>query len=388
VGILTIPLRNLRRKPLRTAMMVLVFAAGVAAVTALANLSTRVGESLEAKMTAFGANVLITPKRESLHIGYGGMQLGDVSYDVKYLDEKSSVAAIRGIHHRDRIAAVAPKFAMLTRLNGKPAGVIGVDFAQELQIKSYWGAEGRVPEGGNEILAGSAAAAALGLTPGATVSVEGTPFTVSGVLFPTGSEDDNVLFTDLSALQKAAGKPGAVHFIEVAALCSGCPIEEITAQLEQALPGAEVTAMQQVVKQRMMTVEFVRTLAAAVSGVILLTACVMIGLSVFSAVNERIHEIGLLRALGFSKGSVFAVFSLEAVCVGLLAGAVGYLGGVWASGSLAGLLDIGGQPLGASLDPLHFCLALLGVPLLAALAALPPALKAARVEPSQALVML
>ena len=110
MGILTIPLRNLRRKPLRTAMMVLVFAAGVAAVTALANLSTRVGESLEAKMTAFGANVLITPKRESLHIGYGGMQLGDVSYDVKYLDEKSSVEAIRGIHHRDRIAAVAPKF--------------------------------------------------------------------------------------------------------------------------------------------------------------------------------------------------------------------------------------------------------------------------------------
>lgn len=388
MSIITIPLRNLRRKPLRTAMMVLVFAAGVAAVTALAHLSTRVGESLEAKMTAFGANILITPKRESLHVGYGGMQLGDVSYDVKYLDEKASVAAIRGIHHKDRIAAVAPKFALLTRVNGKAVGVIGVDFAQERLIKSYWGADGRMPEAAGEILAGSAAAAALGLAPGSVVDVENASFTVSGVLFPTGSEDDNVLFASLSALQAAAGKPGAVHFIEVAALCAGCPIEEITAQLEQALPGAQITAMQQVVKQRMMTVEFVRTLAVAVSGVILLTACVMIGLSVFSAVNERIHEIGLLRALGFSKGRVFAVFSLEAVCVGLLAGALGYVGGVLASGRLAGLLDLGGQVPAAGLDPAHLAVALLGVPLLAALAALPPALKAARVEPSQALVML
>jgi len=388
MGILTIPLRNLRRKPLRTAVMVLVFAAGVAAVTALAHLSSRVGESLEAKMTAFGANILVTPKRESLHVSYGGMQLGDVSYDVKYLDQAASLAAVRGIHHKDRIAAVAPKFVLLARVNGTAVGVIGVDFPQERLIKSYWGAEGRMPDAPDEILAGASAAAALGLSPGQRLDVEGRAFTVSGVLFPTGGDDDNVLFADLSALQAAAGKPGAVHFIEVSALCAGCPIEDITDQLERALPGARITAMQQVVKQRMMTVHFVQTLAVSVSVVILLTACVMIGLSVFSAVNERIHEIGLLRALGFSKGRVFAVFSLEAVCVGLLAGAVGYAGGVLASGRLAGLLDLGSQIPAAAFDPLHLLLALCGVPALAALAALPPALKAARVEPSQALVML
>lgn len=387
MGILLIPWRNLRRKPLRTALMILVFAAGVAAVSALATLSTQVGDNLEAKMSAYGANILVTPKRESLHVSYGGMQLGDVSYDVGALNAEATVAAIRSIHHRDRLAAVAPKLALLAQVDGQSVGVIGVDFDQELRIKSYWWPEGEMPKEPFHVLAGAHAARALGLAPGSEVAVMGRPFTVAGVLNVTGGDDDNVIFADIGALQSAAGKPGAAHFVEIAALCAGCPIEDITDQLEAALPNAEVITMQQVVRERMMTVDFVQKLAAGISAVILLTACVMIGLSIFTSVNERIHEIGLLRALGFSKGSVFAVFSLEAVGMGLVAGGLGQIGGMFASESLAGLVGLGDAAI-ATFNPLHFALALVVVPLLAALAALPPALKAARVEPSQALVML
>ena len=387
MGILLIPWRNLRRKPLRTALMILVFAAGVAAVSALATLSTQVGDNLEAKMSAYGANILVTPKRESLHVSYGGMQLGDVSYDVGALNAEATVAAIRSIHHRDRLAAVAPKLALLAQVDGQSVGVIGVDFDQELRIKSYWWPEGEMPKEPFHVLAGAHAARALGLSPGSEVVLMDRPFVVAGVLNVTGGDDDNVIFADITALQDAAGKPGAAHFVEIAALCAGCPIEDITDQLEAALPNAEVITMQQVVLERMMTVDFVQRLAAGISAVILLTACVMIGLSIFTSVNERIHEIGLLRALGFSKGSVFAVFSLEAVGMGLVAGVLGQIGGMFASESLAGLVGLGDAAI-TTFDPLHFALALVVVPLLAALAALPPALKAARVEPSQALVML
>lgn len=387
MGILLIPWRNLRRKPLRTALMILVFAAGVAAVSALATLSTQVGDNLEAKMSAYGANILVTPKRESLHVSYGGMQLGDVSYDVGALNAEATVAAIRSIHHRDRLAAVAPKLALLAQVDGQSVGVIGVDFDQELRIKSYWWPEGEMPKEPFHVLAGAHAARALGLSPGSEVVLMDRPFVVAGVLNVTGGDDDNVIFADITALQDAAGKPGAAHFVEIAALCAGCPIEDITDQLEAALPNAEVITMQQVVRERMMTVDFVQRLAAGISAVILLTACVMIGLSIFTSVNERIHEIGLLRALGFSKGSVFAVFSLEAVGMGLVAGVLGQIGGMFASERLAGLVGLGDAAI-ATFDPLHFVLALVVVPLLAALAALPPALKAARVEPSQALVML
>lgn len=387
MNILTIPLRNLRRKLPRTLLMAAVFSIGVASVTALLELSKAVGASLEEKLAAYGANILVSPKTETLSVSYGGLALGDVSVDVRSLGETETLAAIHGIHHKDRLSAVAPKFALLTKVRDTPVGVIGVDFDQELRIKSYWhAAAGSLEPPADGLLVGSRAAARLGLAPGEAVTVEGRPFTVAGVLGDTGSGDDDMLFADLHALQRAAGQEGRIHFVEVAALCSGCPIDEITSQLASGLPGTEVKAMGQVVKSRMMTVDFVKRLALAVSGVILLTACVMIGLSVFSSVNERKNEIGLLRALGYAKGAIFTLMSLEGVVLGLGAAVIGQAAGFAASFKLMALLDLGGAvPV---FDPLQFTAVFAAVALLSALASLPPALAAARIEPSQALVML
>jgi putative ABC transport system permease protein len=388
MNILTIPLRNLRRKLARSLLTAAVFAIGVASVTALIELSKAVGESLEAKLAAYGANILVSPRTETLSVGYGGLALGDVSVDIKYLREDETLAAIAGIHHKDRLSAVAPKFVSLSRVGDTPVGVVGVDFTQERLIKSHWhAAAGSLTLEPGTILAGSEAAARLGLAPGDPVTIEGRTFTVSGLLGPTGSEDDRLLFADLHALQAAAGKENRIHFVEVAALCAGCPIEEITAQIASGLPGTDVKAMQQVVKSRMMTVDFVKHLAFAVSGVILLTACVMIGLSIFTAVNERKNEIGLLRALGFSKGSVFLLMHLEALILGATAAVIGHLAGFAASGRLMALLDLG-ETAAPSFDPLQFALVVAAVAGLTSLASLPPALAAARIEPSQALVML
>jgi len=387
MNIVTIPLRNLRRKGLRTLLMAIVFGIGIMAVVALNYLSKTVGESLEKKLSAYGANILITPRTEHLAVGYGGMQLGDVSYDIKYLRERETVDAIRSIGHKDRISAIAPKFAVFEKVGGKPVALIGVDWEPELGIKSYWVVRGATPKAADELLAGHKAASALGLDTGATVVLRGATFRVAGVIEPTGSEDDNVLFLDVHALQRLSSAENMVHFVEVAALCAGCPIEEITAQLAEKLPDVEITAMQQVVKQRMMTVGFVKDLALSVSVVILLTACVMIALSIFSSVNERKQEIGVLRAVGFSRASIFFLFSLEALLVGVVAGVLGYAGGFVVSVKMLGMLDLA-KDATLAFDFGHLGVTLAAVAALATAASAWPALKAARVEPSQALIML
>ncbi len=387
MNILSIPARNVRRKPLRALFMILVFALGGASAVSLYYLSGIVGNSLEKKLSAFGANILISPKTESLSVGYGGMRLADVSFEVNYLDQKAATTAVRGIPLSDRISAVAPKFVLLTKIGATPAGVIGVDFPQERSIKSYWAVTGDFPKAGNELLAGADAAKKLGITKGSAVLIEGRPFVATGILAPTGGEDDNVLFADIAAVQEAAGKPGLIHFLEAAALCSGCPIEDITAQLSAALPGTDVKAMSQVVRQRMASIDFVRALALGVAGVILLTSCVMIALSVHAAVNERAPEIGVFRAVGFSRGAVFALFSLEAAFIGAAAGTAGYLAGVVLCNQVLRVLDLA-EGATAAPHPAHFVLCLFGASLLSAAASAPAALKAARTEPSQALVSL
>lgn len=386
MNIITIPLRNLKRKLLRSLMMALVFSIGVMSVVALNYLSTAVGESLEKKLTAYGANILLTPKSETLAVSYGGLNLGDVSYDVQLLKEQEAVSAIRSIGHKDRLSAVAPKLAIVDTIKSTPVGVIGVIWPEEISIKSYWAINGAIPDQPNQIIAGAEVAKKLNINNGDAINIKGRPFTVAAILGATGGEDDNVLFADLHALQQVAGQENQVHFIEVAALCAGCPIEDITSQLSKALPNAEVNALQKVIKQRMLTIGFVKQLALSVSLVILLTACVMIGLSIFTAVNERKKEIGVLRAMGFSRASVFCIFSLEALIIGVLAGAMGYLGGFGLCFELMGMLDLHAANL--VFQPAHFALSLLAVALLVTIAAAFPAYKATRVEPSQALVML
>jgi putative ABC transport system permease protein len=261
---------------------------------------------------------------------------------------------------------------VLTRVAATPVGVLGVDFQEELRIKGYWHpAAGAMPDAAGEVLAGSQAAQLLRLAPGDPVTLLGRPFTVAGILAPTGADDDKMLFTDLPSLQQAAGAENKVHFVGVAALCSGCPIDEITAQIAAMLPGTDIKAMQQVVRSRMMTVDFVKRLAFSVSGVILLSACVMLGLSIFSSVNERKNEIGLLRALGYSKTAVFFLMDLEALLLGLVSALLGCTTGYAASFTLMALLDLGSAATPV-LDWTQCALMVAGVTVLSALAALPP----------------
>ena len=387
MNILTIPMRNIRRKPSKTLLLLLVFSLGVMSIVALYEVSQVVGHSLEKKLTAFGANIIISPVSEKLSVSYGGLHMGDMLFDVHDLPEEETVAAIRSIALNERLSAVAPNLVTMTRVNDTAVALVGVRWKDERGIKSYWAPKGTFPEKPDEVLVGSKAATKLQLKAGDRLSLLGRDFTVSGTLYDTGSDDDTVIFMNLSSLQELQGKPGATSFIKVAAPCSGCPIEDIVAQLQEKLPGVEVKALQHVINQRMASIHFVQNLALTISVVILVTAAAMVGLSMMSAVSERKKDIGILRSLGYGKPQVFIIFCLEAGLIGMLSGVVGYLGGFGGSFQVLEFLHMaeGGTPIFSST---HLLMAAGLFSLVTVLAAVYPAWKGAGVEPSAALVAL
>lgn len=431
MNILTIALRNARKKWVRTLLLLLVFSLGVVSIVSLSFVSRVVGEGLEKKLVSFGANILVSPKSEKLTVSYGGFALGDMLFDVSYLDEADTVKRIEGIELRKNVSVIAPKLVVMDHVQGTAVALVGVRFEQEKLLKGFWVLEdgafpgetpeqaaqrqvmagsmagnmhaeepnpdapkadkprsvAHVPAGAGGVVAGSAAAAKLGLKVGSKVPLGHHTFIVTGVLGPTGSEDDNVLLADMDALQKASGHPGKVNFVEVAALCSGCPIDDIVNQIAAALPGVEIKTLRGIVEQRMVSVHFVKRLILSVSLVILLTGCSMVGISMLSSVNERKKEIGILRSLGFSRRAVFSIFCAEAAAIGLLAGVVGYLAGYFVSFRILAVLEVEGA--GAiAFEPLHLAAAAVVLALLTSLASLFPAWKAAAIEPSEALVTL
>jgi len=387
MNILTIPLRNIRRRPSKTLLLLLVFSLGVMSIVALYQVSLVVGHSLEKKLTAFGANMIISPATEKLSVSYGGFHMGDMLVDVENLPEEETVAAIRSIELKDRISAVAPKLVTMTKVNNTAAALVGVRWWDERGIKSYWAPNGEFPSAPDQILVGSQAAAKLGLALDDRVNIFGQDFSVSGILYETGGDDDAVIFMNIDTLQALVGRADATSFIEVAALCNGCPIEDIVAQISEILPNAEVKALQNVVNQRMASVRFVQKLALSISLVILVTATSMVGLSMLSAVNERKKDIGILRSLGYGKSQIFIIFCIEAGFIGALSGLVGYLGGFSASFKALEFLSIA-----ESVSPIfsvpHLLLACAAFCFITVIASVYPAWKGAGVEPSTALVAL
>lgn len=387
MNILTIPLRNTWRKPSRTLLLLMVFTLGVMSIVALYQVSLVIGTSMEKKLSTYGANILVLPGSETLSVSYGGFQLGDMLYDVQPLSEKTTVEAVRSIGLKDRISVVAPKLVTTTQINGTAVAVVGVRWENELPIKSYWATDGTFPATADEVVAGSKAAAKLGITAGDTVTLLNHPFRVSAVLYPTGGDDDNVILADLGAVQTVTNRPDEVSFLEIAALCAGCPIDDIVAQMRGTLPGTDIKALSNVVNQRMASIHFVQRLVLSISLVILVTAATMVGLSMLSAVNERKKDIGLLRSLGYSKGRVFFIFCLEAGIIGILSGMLGYFSGFGASFKALSLLAMadGARPV---FELHHLLLTCTVVSLVTIVAASYPAWKGASVEPSRALLAL
>jgi putative ABC transport system permease protein len=387
MNIFTIPLSNIRRKLTKTLLLVLVFSLGVMSIVTLYQVSLVVGESLEKKLSAYGANIIISPHTETLSVSYGGFHMGDMLYDVDELQETATRRAIEKIWLRDRISVIAPKLVSTVKIGEVSLAVVGVRWQEEIGIKSYWAVDGAIPETANQVLLGSKAAVILAAATGDTVEIGEEKLEISGVLQETGGDDDRAVFMDLTALQNMLQRPDGVSFIEIAALCSGCPIDDIVGQLRTKLPGAEVKALQSIVNQRMASVRFVQKLALSISIVILVTAAAMVALSMLSAVNERKKDIGILRSLGYAKTQVFTIFCVEAGLIGMISGLIGYLAGFGASFKALDFLA-----LSEDFEPVFSITQMLSASFLFCMvtvfAALYPAWKGAVIEPSEALVSL
>jgi ABC-type antimicrobial peptide transport system permease subunit len=70
-------------------------------------------------------------------------------------------------------------------------------------------------------------------------------------------------------------------------------------------------------------VDMISTMLIAFVTISLVVSSIMIGVITYISVLERKKEIGILRAMGASKGNIANVFNAETLLVGLVAGALG-----------------------------------------------------------------
>lgn len=396
MSIYKIAIQNIIRRKIGTLILIVGQAAGIAIALALFMTVDAARLDLGNQIDEFGANLIIVPHSEGVELSYGGASVSRVSFDLMRIME-DDLALIREIPDGDSINVISPKMVSTAELNGNPVILVGVLPNREFLMKPWFefaavDASRSVEESkdpvhmkleSDQLLIGAAVAETMDLSSGDLVALNGAAFRIAAVFKATGSTEDDLIYAQLPVVQELVGKPRELSMIEISAYCNACPVEEIAAQLTAALPNGRVTALGQAALLRGETIErfalIARLLAAAA-----LTAAILLVLTLTTgSVNERTREIGIFRAIGFRRLHIMQIILLEALSGGFAGGLCGFLTGNLVAATagfyLAGITGTADWQWG-----LLFPVAC-GSALLAAFAALYPAIKAATIDPLEAL---
>lgn len=409
---------NLKRRKGKAAFLIIGISIGIATVVALLTLSRVIKDEIGTQLDQYGANIIVVPQSNSLSLDYGGIPVSGVSLDVNQL-RNNDAKRILEIPYRNRLSVIAPKILGVAEVEGQQVLLAGVDFPSELKLKRWWRLVGQKPQQDEDVLVGYDAAKRLSLiepTPDGQsqavsvtemaeitqggginhnhaeqkgfrlvrdhVRISGQDHLVAGVITPTGGSEDQMIFGSLAHFQSVLGKPDQLSMIEVSALCIGCPVEDIVKQISAQLPNAKVSALQQSVRARGETVDRLTRFAVAVSAVVLVIGALMIFTTMMGAVVERTKEIGVLRAIGLRKIQIIKELMIEVAAISTIGGLLGWIVGMFASWLILPYFSQSGLRL--EFDPKIALGAVVAALVIGSLSTIYPAIRASRLDPSEA----
>jgi putative ABC transport system permease protein len=348
---------------MRSALTVLGILIGIAAVILTVGLGIGAQQQVTAQVEALGTNLLIispgsTTSTTGLRGGFGSAST---------LTQADAAALASAVVAPD-IAAVAPSTSssqsLVAGASNWTTSVVGT-------TPSWLSVRARTMSAGTFLTAADQASAAsvvvLGATTaqelfgstdvvGQTVTIAGTPYTVQGVLAPSGStgstnNDDTAVIPLSTAQQRVSGGSSrtTVQTIYVQATSQAAlpsAYQEANNEL-LALHGITnataadftITNQASLVTTAASVSKTLTVLLAGVAAISLLVGGIGVMNIMLVSVTERIREIGLRKALGARPALIRRQFLIEASLLGLTGGLIGAAVGIAGAKILPSLIS-------------------------------------------------
>jgi putative ABC transport system permease protein len=359
--------RNLARQPLRTVLTALGVAVGVIAIIAFSTMVRGLWDAVEQTVHLDNADLLV-------------FQAGVAADIFSLLDEDETRAQLTALP--EVTSAVGALWHILPVEKQPFCLMLGLRL-EDMDPEWEYLVRGRNPAAEDEIELGTIAQRMLGKDLGDTVLIQGEPYRAVGI-FQTGVVFFNsAIVMPLPQLQRLAGKEGRVTVFQVR-LRPGTDPAAVVTQIECDHPELAAVSSASQYRKVDQTLEIAQGTIWAISLLAVVIGSLVILNTMWMTVLERTREIGILRAVGWSRRRIVGMVLLEAAGVGLIGYALGCPLGV----GLAELMTMlpGSQQF---VDPMYdagpFLLALGIAVLLSVLGALLPAWRAARISPAEAL---
>jgi len=379
---------------LRTLLSALGIAIGIAAVVLLTSIGEGLHRFVIAEFTQFGTNLVsVTPGRVRTH---GGASLGAVN-TVRPLSIEDALALARAPHVRvaDPIVQGNAEVEYGARSRRVTLYGTGPDFPRAIRLRvargEYLPADDPRAARPAAVLGAKVAHELFGnANPlGARVRIGGERYRVVGVMEAKGQvlgfDLDDTVYIPVARALEMFNREGLME-IHVAYEPTA-PLAEVLAGLRRILVarhGAEdftLTPQQEMLDVFATVLDAITFAVGAIGAISLIVGGVGILTILTIAVSERTREIGLLRALGATEGTVLLIFLAEAAALAAAGGAAGL--GLGAGSAAALSLAFPALPVHT---PWLYAVAAEAMAVAVGLAAgLGPAVRAARLDPLAAL---
>lgn len=379
---------NLTRRRLRGAVTACGVAIAVALSLCLLSFLRGYQRGLADELDRLGAHIIVVPK--GCPYDAASIALHGASWPC-YLEE-AYLAEVRRTAH---VAVAAPVLmtALYDDRTGAQTVYCGIDSEMLGLKRQQWRIDGDFPVRSGDILAGAEAAKENGWKVGQDIAMPGLAGKtgrICGILRPTQGPDDLFLFLSLRDAQQLFRRRNELTHVLVR-LDEPAALEQAVDALRGCGAGLEMTVipLSHLFHTIQDLVQSTRLLLYSVTLVALLAAAAGVSNTILMAVSERTREIGVLRALGATRGTVFGLIWGETLALCLLGGAAGLLVGISGASFVEEWLRarLPFVPHGPLLRPeLSLILACIGMTVvLGTVAALLPAARAARLAPAESL---
>jgi putative ABC transport system permease protein len=378
---------GLRTRKLRAALSVLGISIGIASLVAVLAISETSKADLVERIEELGTNLLTVGPGESL-FGEEARLPAAATARMRLLDEVESASAVTVV-----------KGATVRRSSYVPAGITGgilVEAADPRLLGTLEGgiAAGRFLDRASErypaVVLGAKAAQRLGIRGvGGIVQVfvSGRLFTVVGILepLPLVPELDSAALIGYPTAARFFGTERSPSSVYVRAREGEAQVRAAAALLPSAADpwGPEEVAVSrpsEALQAQAAAEGAFTSLFLALGAVALLVGAIGIANVMIISVLERRSEVGLRRALGARRRHIAVQFLGESFVLGIAGGVVGVLLGAAATGAYAAY-----EGLTLVVPSAAVAGGLLAACLLGAAAGLYPAMRAARLTPTEAL---
>lgn len=375
---------------------------GVAVIVFLSALITGLQEDLIAKTLGTQAHVSLRRPEEQPRPLWAAQSDGVVMTRTEQTAQRQRGITgwrrtVDEIDHAAGIEACSPIVAgagfALRGTVSKSVSLIGVvpeRYASVIDVPSRM-VRGRMVRGGTEAAIGITLAEDLGLEVGAKLRVQAAGertelFTVVGV-FDMGNQDVNRrwVITPLRAGQTLLDQVGAVSQIDVR-IPDPFEADQIAAALA-GRTGLEAESWMETNAQLLTALRSQSNSSTMIQVFVVLSVTIGIASVLVVSVVQRRRQIGILRAMGSSRGEIAKIFLLQGGILGLLGSAVGVAFG---SGIAELFARTAVDPQGQPLFPIVLDAELMITASLTAIgtglvAAVLPAMRAARLDPAEAI---